>query len=208
MVRKGCLKVWSTTNLSFLRKGKQRVGVLGETLQLTAQKGTCIGWTAIHTHSGTTLPTGQRLQQGGTRGTRRLYSRQDEPFLAEECREKKTPPVALSCLAPCHCGPNPIGQASELQSVTWATAVSVGYEWVSSGRPGRHATPGHGRRQVGTATQCKALSSMAYPVSPQYMYKVAGLAALVCDTICLINVLCATKSSPMLCIGDSFSNSH
>lgn len=37
---------------------------------------------------------------------------------------------------------------------------------------------------------------MAYPVSPQDMYKVAGLAALVCDTICLINVLCANEVIP------------
>lgn len=79
----------------------------------------------------------------------------------------------------------------------------MGCERVSSGGPGRQATPGHGRRRVGTVTQCKALSYVAYPVSPQDMYKVAGLAALVGDTICSTHVLCATEPSQMLCIGDS-----
>jgi len=68
--------------------------------------------------------------------------------------------------------------------------------------------PGHGRRRVGTATPCKTLSCVAYLVSPQDIYKVAGLAALMGDTICVIDVLCATKSSQILCIGDSFSNSN
>lgn len=40
------------------------------------------------------------------------------------------------------------------------------------------------------------------------MYKAVGLDVLMGDTICLINVLCAAKSSQMLCIGDSFSKSN
>lgn len=65
-------------------------GSWGNTLQLTAQEDTCIGGTAIDMLNGTTLPAGQQLEQGGATGTRRLYSRQDKPLLAEQHREKIT----------------------------------------------------------------------------------------------------------------------
>lgn len=97
-----------------------------------AQKGARIWGTATHMHSGTTLPVGQRLQQGGTRGSRRLYSRQDETFLAE-CRKKK---IHLQWFSPAHClvillsGLSHIGQASELQLATWAKVMCL---WAAGG---------------------------------------------------------------------------
>lgn len=78
------------------KEGKaENWGSWENTLQLTAQKGTNMGGAGARRHSGTTLPMGQRLQQGGTAGIRRLYPRQEQSGA-----ERKQPIMCLSLPSP------------------------------------------------------------------------------------------------------------
>lgn len=120
---------------------------------------------------------------------------------------EKTPPGDPLCPVP-QCSVPPMAPARPLWcSEPCEHSVDCGL-WLSAlweARQTRHTRSC--RRCVGTATQCKVLPCVAYPVSLQDMYKPHS-AVLVGDTICLITVLCATKSSQVLCIGESFFSSH
>lgn len=120
---KGWLKVWSTTSLSFLAKGKQ-VRAPKETQLRRAH---VLGGTAIHTKS-----AHRETQQARTRGTRRLHSKQAATFTAEQHRKNH-----LQCSTPVLGVPSGIGQASVLQGAVWARRCGCGL------RASRHTTPGH-----------------------------------------------------------------
>lgn len=111
----------STTNLSCLRKGKQRAEVPGEsTLQLPAQKGTRIGGNScsrtlvLHCLQDRDYRTEKQEVPGGY-----TLGRMSPPW--QGSAEKNNHPQRLppaQCLGIVLSGPNDMGQASELQLAT------------------------------------------------------------------------------------------